>query len=448
MIELSYRLDLSDSEIEEIIEKYYNEKSEYTKNFIRQAIRRYGDVYDYSKTNRVDNNLTKVIITCLTHGDFSVDPQYFLKSPYSKGCPECFPTTRRQIPTSEFMESLHKVFPQYEEIEGKTKYVNNRVDIDLHCSVHNTDFKSRPANLLNGKCACPDCIYDNASRVRRELAAKRFKEKVVDPLKDKYEFGEYVGAYQEIEIKCKKHNHIFYMSPDYIYVLLKANRPLCPKCREEIYTDVKTARFIEKCEKRYPGRFDYSELVYINSSSLAGKIKCNHCGKSFYIYPTNFLQGHGCPKCNQSEGEIHILEWAEENLNTTIKSFEQHKKLSSDVIQGRREGWGVEIDFVIVSNCGREYWIEYSGEQHYVLCSHFHKSVEEFEDQLRRDENVRKYCLENNKIFIEIPWTFPRSEVKDLLTKVIVDGEDPGNLITLPKISYTRIKQKGRNGKN
>lgn len=442
MIELSYRTDLNDSEIEEIIEKYYSEKSEYTKNFIRQAIRRYGDVYDYSKTNRVDNNLTKVIITCPTHGDFSVDPQYFLKSQFSKGCPECFPTTRRQIPTDKFMENLHKIFPQYEEIEGKTRYVNNRIDIDLHCNIHNLDFKSRPANLLFGKCGCPGCIYDNASKARLELAKKKFEKDIVSKFEKEYEFGEYHGAYQEMDVRCKKHDNVFHMSPEYMRLLIKQGQRLCPECREEDYTDFKTKRFIEKCEKRYPGRFDYSEIKYTNSATPVEGIRCKHCGKLFSIYPTNFLQGHGCPKCNQSEGEIHILEWANENLGKSIKSFEAHKKFSSDIIQGREENWGVEIDFVMVSKSGNEYWIEYSGEQHYVWCQHFHSTIEKFNSQVQRDENVRKYCLDNDKILIEIPWTFPREEIKSLLTKVIVDGENPKDLIAIPEISYNRIKSK------
>ena len=439
MIELSYKKNLDIPEIDHIIEKYYDKKSKYTQKFIKEAIQRYGDIYEYSKTDRIDNNLTKVIITCPIHGDFLVDPQYFLRSPHCKGCPECNPSPFRKKSLAVFMEDLHKIFPEYEEVNGKTEYVNISTDIHLFCTKHHIEFVSRPGNLLQGKCGCPECVRENVSKSRVKLGKKKFEEEVVNVLKEDYDLGEYSSADEKIKVHCKKCNHVFYMSPENIRRHLRQNKKLCKKCRDEDYSAFKTDRFVKKCEKRYPKRFDYSDIVYNNSTSVVSNIKCNHCGKTFSIYPENFLHGRGCPLCSQSEGEIHVLEWINDNASH-ISCWEMHKKYSSDILQGRENDWGVVIDFVITSDQKKEFWVEYSGEQHYIWCDHFHNTLEKFKSQVQRDRNVRQYCSENNIVLIEIPWTFPREGIKDLLTEVIVLGGDPTSLVNIPEISYKRIK--------
>ena len=51
-------------------------------------------------------------------------------------------------------------------------------------------------------------------------------------------------------------------------------------------------------------------------------------------------------------------------------------------------------------------------------------------NQLRRDQNIRDYCKENNITLIEIPYTYNTYEkVKDLLDRVILTGEDINTII-------------------
>ena len=54
-------------------------QQEKQEKFIKKAVQRFGDKYDYSKVKYVDI-LTKVIIICPKHGEFEVTPAYFLKS--------------------------------------------------------------------------------------------------------------------------------------------------------------------------------------------------------------------------------------------------------------------------------------------------------------------------------------------------------------------------------
>lgn len=62
-------------------------------------------------------------------------------------------------------------------------------------------------------------------------------------------------------------------------------------------------------------------------------------------------------------------------------------------------------------------WIEYNGLQHYKKVDYFHKTDEGFLKQLNRDNEVRKYCKENNIILIEIPYTYNTYEKSRTIIK-------------------------------
>lgn len=55
-------------------------------DFIQQAIKRFGDKFDYSKVNYV-NSRTKITIICPEHGEFEILPYGFLHNVC--GCPQC-----------------------------------------------------------------------------------------------------------------------------------------------------------------------------------------------------------------------------------------------------------------------------------------------------------------------------------------------------------------------
>lgn len=91
------------------------------------------------------------------------------------------------------------------------------------------------------------------------------------------------------------------------------------------------------------------------------------------------------------------------------------------------------IDFKVIIN-STEYWIEVNGQQHYKYINFFHKTESNFQKQLKRDENVRKYCKENNIILIEIPYTYNTYEkISEVLKRILIEGESP-DIITQPKI--------------
>lgn len=51
--------------------------------------------------------------------------------------------------------------------------------------------------------------------------------------------------------------------------------------------------------------------------------------------------------------------------------------------------------------------VEYQGEQHYRFPNGFHKTREEFEDQVARDVIKEHLCKKNNILLIKVPYTVP-----------------------------------------
>lgn len=65
--------------------KLRNHFSSTTEEFVRKAVSKHGDRYNYSKVEYV-NSRTKVCIMCKKHGEFYVTPDNHLKG---RGCPRC-----------------------------------------------------------------------------------------------------------------------------------------------------------------------------------------------------------------------------------------------------------------------------------------------------------------------------------------------------------------------
>lgn len=131
MIELTYKTNLSDSEIEEIIEKYYKDKTEKCKHFIRRSLEKYGDIYDYSETDYVRNS-KRVNIYCPKCGEsFSIVPANFVIKT-GAGCPRCSKKNSieklREDGRKSFEDFLKKYQPNFQLVG---KYVNQTTRVNV-----------------------------------------------------------------------------------------------------------------------------------------------------------------------------------------------------------------------------------------------------------------------------------------------------------------------------
>ena len=346
---------------------------------------------------------------------------------------------KKRIKNAEiFKERLKILYPDY-EILGE--YRDRNTEVSLRCKIHNIIFKEKPGNIFKRNVfpKCPECL-----RLKR-------CEAFIDYIKNNYPKIDYIKAqeafvdyYTPIKLFCNLHpDETILLSPE--QVMGKNGHTglprkfLCNSCKSEY--DIKS--WIISFEKKFPDHsFDFNKSKYIvdhyeSSGNPIAKITdvyCKDCGKYFTARSCVLIHSGRCPECCvKSTGEIFIEIWLESNFI----DFKSQVKVSHELVEGKFVGSDIILDFIIQYN-NKEIWIEYNGEQHYTWCKHF-QTLEKFEGQIKRDNNIRNYCKNNNIILIEIPYKFRTKEsVWNLLNEIIINGKSPNDLITLPEINYNR----------
>lgn len=116
--------------------------------FVEKARLIYGDKYDYSKVNYI-NNKTKVCIICPIHGEFWQKPNDHL-SGYS--CNRC--ANNYKLSTEEFIEKAKLVHGDKFDY-SKVEYNGAKEKVCIICPIHG-EFWQIPNNHLNSS-GCPIC---------------------------------------------------------------------------------------------------------------------------------------------------------------------------------------------------------------------------------------------------------------------------------------------------
>ena len=108
---------------------------------------------------------------------------------------------------------------------------------------------------------------------------------------DKYDYSlvKYVNAHTKIKIICQVHG-VFEQTPD---GHLKHG---CSQCSGN--AKMNTALFIEKAKRVHGNKYDYSKVVYENTSTKVCII-CPEHGE-FWQKPNGHLNGAGCSKCSKN----------------------------------------------------------------------------------------------------------------------------------------------------
>lgn len=121
--------------------------------FINEANEVHDRLYTYDSTKYV-NNRKKIIITCITHGDFEQVPNSHLAG---HGCPKCaidISTNARRKPLTQFIEEANAVHNNTFNYD-KVDYVRHTSKITIVCLTHG-DFGQTPGKHLSGR-GCPIC---------------------------------------------------------------------------------------------------------------------------------------------------------------------------------------------------------------------------------------------------------------------------------------------------
>jgi hypothetical protein len=120
-----------------------------TEEWVTEAKKIHSDRYDYSKTVYT-NAKTNVIIICLLHGEFHQTADHHTRG---NGCPRC---GRKFSTTEEWIVEAKKVHGDKYDY-SKTFYINGKTNITIICRIHG-EFFQRPRHHLWG-CGCSKCLF-------------------------------------------------------------------------------------------------------------------------------------------------------------------------------------------------------------------------------------------------------------------------------------------------
>lgn len=169
-------------------------KRKTTEEFILDSKTKFGDIFDYSKTE-YKNAWEPVIITCKKHGDFTIIPHRHLRKISKKhgitgGCPKCFEERNkngngRRLTKAEFLSKARNVHGDKYDL-SKVEFINTREKIIVICPKHG-EFYPTANNFLQGS-TCPFCkeskMEEDIARLLTEHNINFTREKTFEWLKN------------------------------------------------------------------------------------------------------------------------------------------------------------------------------------------------------------------------------------------------------------------------
>ena len=363
----------------------------------------HNNFYNYDKTI-FKAAKDKVIITCPLHGDFEQKANHHMSGHGCKLCSSMHVGDIKRKSSDAFIEEANKIHENYYNY-SEINYLGVKVKIKIICPKHG-DFWQTPDSHINGKSGCPLCWEDKRKEILRKENIVFIQEATIlhDGLYD-YSKVNYLGSKEKICIICKEHGEFWQTSGSHL------SGSGCPKCgiiKTKLSRLTLKEVFVERANIVHNFKYDYTLVDYTNLHDKI-KIKCLIHGE-FLQTGSSHLQGVGCPICNYSKGELLIYDWLKEN-NIPFKT--QFELITPEIARNSNV---MLVDF-FVKHKGKQYFIEYDGEQHFKYKRHFHKTEEGFEKEQRRDKVLNEFCeLHKDKVtLIRFKYDQSREEVINLL---------------------------------
>ena len=368
-------------------------KRKTNEQFIEECRNKFGDLFDYSKTN-YKNATTKILITCPIHGDVNIIPAVFLNSKY--GCPKCARFHKNddtRYSTESFIEESKKVFGDRYDY-SKVNYGNSHNEkVCIICKKHG-EFWQTPKNHLHGH-GCPVCAGIKSS-------TKDFIEKSIKRHGLKYGYDKvfYKDLIKKVIITCPEHGDVL-VSPN--SHLKGTGCPKCGRILRAFETRKDTEFFIKKAKEIHGDKYDYSKVDYKKSDEKVCII-CPEHGE-FWQMAGGHLCGHGCPKCKTSKLEKQVLKL----LN----------KLNVEYTYNKRLDWSdnLRLDFYLPDI---KIAIECQGKQHFEpvdFAGHGEEHAKaEFEKIIERDKRKKELCEKNN---VKLIYLTKNDNIEEIIKKII-----------------------------
>lgn len=323
------------------------------------------------------NAKTKILHKCIVHNiEWHTLPDNVLRG---HGCPICGNEKSAIIRTKthdKYVEQLHQ---RNKNIIVVGTYVNSQTPILHRCLIDDYEWYARPGNVLFGN-GCPKC-GNNLKRTHEEYV------KEVSMISSHIKvIGKYIDMKTPILHLCLIHNIRWETSPSSIL-----NGSGCPRCgidKSSFSRRKSHEQYQKELEKINPNIVVLDSYVNNHTPILHKCLIDNH---EWYVSPSNVLNGHGCPKCNESKMEKETALW----LDRYNILYEKGKKFDNCI-----DKRSLSYDFYLPDH---NLTIECQGYQHYAPVDYF-GGEKAFKTQQKHDDIKREYCRKNNINLLEIPY--------------------------------------------
>ena len=270
------------------------------------------------------------------------------------------------------------------------EYVNTHTKTTFKHNICGNEFDMTPHNFISGQ-RCKFCQHRSYRKTTEE-----FKKELFNLVGNEYTLeDEYINGRTKINFRHESCGQLWNTTPSEIL-----NGYRCIHC----YGNALLSQ--EEFEKRvYDQRGDEYSVVgkYINFSTKVS-MKHNKCGCIWDVKPSTFLgKESGCPKCNQSKGEIRVEKYL---LNNEINYITQMKYADLVGINNMPFSYDFYLpDYNIL--------IEYQGQQHAYAIDWF-GGEEKFKRQKEIDKMKSNYAKEHNIELLEI-WYYDFDNIEIIL---------------------------------
>lgn len=312
---------------------------------------------------------SKILFKCLKCGNvWKTTPNIVLGG---HGCPKCAGNIKKS--DAEFRAQLKSVNSQIEILEPYTSAVRK---LRVKCLECGNIWQAKPNTLLMGH-GCPHCSHGSSLKSNEQFELE-FKEKHPS-LKL---LTQYAGANKPVEVECTVCGYRWSKAAVGFVATKSAGCPLCSRKKLSERMAWSEDEFKAKLKVINPN----ITLVgsYVNTSTKA-LFECELCGEQWNTKPNNVLNGHGCPKCNET-GTSYMEQYI---LVAFKQAFPQYQVLSRcrTVIDAELDIYIPELKFAIEP--GGWFW---------------HKN------ELKKDKKKRALCRERNIRLITIYDMYPKDK--------------------------------------
>lgn len=261
--------------------------------FETRATKIHEEKYDYSLVE-YKNDKTKVKIICPEHGIFEQTPANHVgnKSKDPSGCPKCGSKRtgdKQKFTIDQFRERAYEIHgDKYDYSYSIYNGMNKLIDIMCKVEGHGifTQLAGEHIRKRKGKVSgsgCPKCVG-------RDWTYEEIIEKCIEKHKGYYSYNKTKCVILDdiVTITCPKHGD-FKQKLSY-----HMNGTRCGKCAGQNLTKDEA---IERCKEIHGDKYNYSDMKYINMSTLTN-VRCKKHGEFKVKLTDHCNKKKGCPKCS------------------------------------------------------------------------------------------------------------------------------------------------------